>query len=448
MNKSWLIALLFLSLAMASCHTAAESDPFDNMSSVTAADRPALQACLATSDSPDNHWPAHAAKARCWLSLPQSPSLDEISTLLKEPHGAVKLERRYAEILAAHYVDPVHRDALFRAYQDFQTERGQQLADLWLRESPRSAFAKLAKGDAALGAAWTARGRAYADKTTDAQFAAMTEHLKVAVAFLQAAFETEPKLTPACVDLMDIGNMVGDPSLRDSAKQACMKADPLSWHVNDMWLTELDPRWGGSFDQLDRAVDVIRSHVAESPMLASLLSKGIGRRAYMQLEDRSTLLPIKPALESAASTAPDVFYLDKAGVAAMQDGDYARAGSYLSQAIRFTPDDVGVLIDHAEWAARRGNQGQALSDLHRAQAQPDDCGCKDDAGIASVLLELGQAKDGRLELQRAALRPDQRVWAMTRLCQTYLMDGFEREGARLAQASSWPNFRTIRRPCI
>lgn len=429
MNYLRLIALAFLSVATASCHWAAESDPLDNVSLVAAADRPALQACLAASDPPGNHWPARAGKARCWLSLPQSPSLDEISTLLEEPHGAVKLERRYTEILAAHYADPAHRDALFRAYMDFQTERGQQLADLWLRKSPGSAFAKLAKGDAELGAAWAARGGEYAAKTTDAQFAAMRERLKVAVAFLREAWETEPKLSPACVDLSEIGNMSSDASLRDSAEQECMKLDPLSWHVNDMWLTELDPRWGGSFDELDRAVDEIRSHVAESPMLASLLSKGIGRRAYMQLDDYSTLLPIKSELESAASTAPDVFYLDKAGVAAIQAGDYVRGEHYLSQAIRFAPDDVDVLIDHAEWNMRTGNRGQALSEIHRAQAQPDDCGCNDHAGIASVLLKLGQVKDGRLELQKAALKPDQRLWAMTSLCQTYFMGGFEREGA-------------------
>jgi len=133
-------------------------NPLDDMSSVPAADRAALKECLAVPDLPDNRWPENAGKARCWLSLPQSPSLKEIAATLKEPDGALKLDRRYAEILAAHYNDPMHRDSLFRAYKEFGTPAGQLLATDWMTKAPGSQFARMAKGEAALEAAWDARG--------------------------------------------------------------------------------------------------------------------------------------------------------------------------------------------------------------------------------------------------------------------------------------------------
>lgn len=427
MRKSWFVCGLLL-IGTVSCSCLAATDPFDDMSSVAVADRPALQACLAATDLPGNHWPVRAGKARCWLSLPQSPSLGEIAVLLKAPHGAAKLDRRYAEILAADYADPAHRETLFRAYQDFGTDVGQRVAQEWLRKSPKSVFAQMARGDAALGAAWKFRGSQYADKTTSVQFTAMAEQLKIAVPILLAVLRVEPKLSPACVDLMQIGNMIGDPGLSESATQHCMKVDPFSLHVNDMWLTGFDPRWGGSFDELDRAVQQIRLREPKSPMLASLLSKGIGRRAYMSLEDNSRLLPIAVQLDQAAVTAPDAFYLDKAGVAADQAGNYREARDYFAQALRFAPNAADFLIDQASWLARTGDHAHAMANVQLAQAQPDDCGCKDHASIAAVLLELNQLAPARVELHKALQKPDQRLWAMTRLCQTYFMAGFDRDG--------------------
>ncbi len=146
--KHFGLALCLFSIGIANgcSRDSFNGDPLDEVASVSAANRPALQACLAAPDLPGNHWPAGAGKARCWLSLAQEPSLKEIAATLSEPDGAVKLDRRYAEILAAHYNDPMHRDALFAAYQDFGTAEGQRLADDWLAKSRGSAFAPHGQG--------------------------------------------------------------------------------------------------------------------------------------------------------------------------------------------------------------------------------------------------------------------------------------------------------------
>jgi tetratricopeptide (TPR) repeat protein len=373
-------------------------NPLDDMSSVPAADRVALKACLAAPDLPDNQWPADAGKARCWLSLPQAPSLKEIAATLKEPDGALQLDRRYAKILAAHYKDPVHRDSLFRAYKEFGTTEGQLLAAEWMTKSPGSQFAQLAKGKGALGEAWKARGNAYSDKTSDAQFAGMTEQLKLAVPSLLQALHYDPRLSPACVDLMEIGDMVSDAAL----------------------LTGVDPRWGGSFDAMDRAVEQIRLREKGSPMLASLLAKGIGRRAYMPVNDDDHLAPIVKELDRAALAGPDVFYIDRAGLAAEQSGDLPKALVYYSQALRFAPDEADFLIHRAKLRVKMHDATLALEDAQHAAIQLDDCGCKDDASIALVFHTLLRIDDERAELQKVEKQPKNRKWAMTTMCQSYI----------------------------
>ena len=430
------LCLFSIGIATGCSRGSLNGDPLDEVASVSAANRPALQACLAAPDLPGNHWPAGAGKARCWLSLEQEPSLKEIAATLSEPDGAVKLDRRYAEILAAHYNDPVHRDALFAAYQDFGTSEGQRLADDWLAKSRGSAFAHMAKGQAALGAAWKARGSRYAADTTDPQFAGMSEQLKIAVPLLESALHDEPRLSPACVDLMDIGDIVGAAALHEAAAQHCSRIDPLSWHVNSMLLTAADPRWGGSFDALDRVVEQIRLREPNSPMLASLLAKGIGRRVYMGWSDDFKLAPIAAGLERTALMAPDPFYLAKAGVAAEHAGNLPKALAYISQALRFAPNEANFLIDRAALRTRMGDRPHALTDALHAAAQPDDCGCRNDADLAMVFFDLHRINEERAELQKVlgnAGQKENHQWALSALCKTYAMEADNEHGLACAK---------------
>jgi tetratricopeptide (TPR) repeat protein len=417
-----LAPLLLLTTCFASGCT---RDALEDMSAVPAADRAALQACMATPDLAGNHWPERAGKARCWLSLPQNPSLQDVSRMLKEPQGDLKLDRRYAEILSAHFNDPAHRDLLFLAYKDFRTEEGQRVAAEWFAKVPGSAFARAARGDAILGMAWKARGHAFASQTSDAQLDSMTSQLKIAVPLLESALRDEPKLSPACVDLIDIGNLVDATPLRDSAMQHCSAIDPLSWHVNSMYLTEADPRWGGSFDKIDQAVEQIRLRVKESPMLASLLAKGIGRRAFLPLNDDSNLLPIAGEIDRAALAAPDPYYIAKAGLAAEQGGNLAKAGDDFSQALRFAPDDPNILTDRAELSIKTNDRLRALNDAQRAARQPDDCECTDHATLATVFRDLDRVAEERTELLRVGHDDANRQWALSMLCKTYITGAFD-----------------------
>ncbi len=394
----------------------------DDVSSAPANQRAALQKCLATPDLPNNQWQEHAGKARCWLMLSQQPSLEEIAATLAEPDGAGKLDREYKQILAAHHRDPMHRELLFRAYSDFQSEQGRQLATDWLKKSPTSPFAQMAVGDAAIGAARDARGGKYAGQTSQAQFDAMTAQLRIAVPLLQSAQGAEPNLSTACVGLIDAGMLDSDASTSVPALRHCMQVDPLSWHVNEQWLRSIDPRWGGTFDQLDEAVNQIRLHVADSPMLASLLAKAIGRRAYLNF-DSSDLSSIATNLDRAALAAPDPFYIAKAGEATQQSGDRHKALQYVTQALRFAPEEPNFLIQRGTIRQSLGYIPAALADARKAAAMPSDqCNCNY-GDLATLFGNLHQIPEQRIALERDIATNLKHEWALQTLCNTYF-DGY------------------------
>lgn len=389
-----------------------------------------LQRCLAYPDLPGNHWPAGSAKGRCGLFQIQDPPLDRIAATLAAPDGAAQLDRDYAQLLEAHYRDPAHGEALFDAYQDFGTVKGQRLAALWFEKSPQSAFAMMAKGHAAYGAAGDARGTDFIGKTSNNQIDAMHAQLAVAVPLLKAALAREPRLSPACVDLMWAAAMVDDSAGHDAAAKHCMAVDPLSWTVNSAWMRGYDPRWGGSFRSMDRAIDEIRTRVPANPALGSLLAKSIGLRVFLGRDWNSDLTGIAKTLNHAAVTAPDSFYIGQAGIAAKQAKNYRKALGYLSQALRFAPHYSLFLVERGELRKTMGDRAGALADLHRAMSLvKDDCDCRDDERIFQLLLGFESIEEKRTAFQGDMKYPEKHEWASYRMCETYINDAYDRERA-------------------
>jgi len=389
-----------------------------------------LQRCLAYPDLPGNHWPAGSARGRCGLFQIQDPPLDRIAATLAAPGGAAQLDREYAQLLEAHYRDPTHGEVLFDAYQDFGTANGQKIAASWLEKSPQSAFAMMAKGRAAYGAAGDARGTDFIGKTSNSQIDAMNAQLAIAVPLLKAALTREPRLSPACVDLMWAAAMVNDRNGHDAAAKQCMAIDPLSWTVNSAWLRGYDPRWGGSFRSMDRAIDEIRTRVPANPALGSLLAKSIGLRVFLGRDWNSDLTGIAKVLDHAAVTAPDSFYIGQAGIAAKQAKNNQKALGYLSQALRFAPNYSLFLVERGELRKSMGDRAGARADLHRAMALvKDDCDCRDDERIFQLLLGLESIEEKRMAFQSDMKSPEKHEWASYRMCETYINDAYDRERA-------------------
>src|SRR5262245_56520742 len=85
--------------------------------------------CKAYPDLPGNDWRPGAAQGRCSLLRKPAWSLEQIDRLLATPEGAKQLERGFADLLDAHYRDPLQREQIFIAYTVFDdSPRAAQIA--------------------------------------------------------------------------------------------------------------------------------------------------------------------------------------------------------------------------------------------------------------------------------------------------------------------------------
>jgi hypothetical protein len=412
----------------------AQSDPATwntYLRAAAAADRieDVVERCHSYPDLPGNHWPMDSGRARCGRLADALPTLAEIESLLADEDGVARLERGFAQRLEAHYRDPAQRESIFRAYQDFSSDDdSRRVAELWLARSPASGFARMAMGRYLVTAAGEARGDKRIAETPGANLHAMRRLMAQGVTMLQAALEAQPRLSPACADLMFAARLAADDALRDSATARCLETDPLSWSVRFQWLMQKDPRWGGSFEELDAAIDEIRSLVPRNPALGAMLARGIGLRAYLSYLNDVPLRDLSAAFDRASQVGPDPLFIGYAGLAAKTQGDLHKALGYLSQGLRFAPGDSRFLGARADVRMKLQDFDGAAADARRAIELDDSLG-RNHTVLGQSLAKLGRVAEAREAYLRAMQFPKQRQWAFRRWCETYILGGVQRDEA-------------------
>lgn len=300
--------------------------------------------CAAYPDLPGNHWKPGSAAARCMRLRTPAPSLAEIDARLSQPDGAAQLERTFQSLLQAHYDDPRQREQIFIVMQQFdESPRAGDIAARWRKLAPKSAFALTADGAHHEHLGWQARGTAYARKTSQHQFDSMSKAFEKAVPSYLEALEINPKILPACHGLMAIGRQ-SSTELEHSATAICLKADPSSYFVVWEMITAAEPKWGGSADAMRRVVAYASAQADRNPMIGALLGEAaasdpaLRARKFAETAERYAEI---------AKMAPSGEFHYNAGIGYRDREDWWPAFVYLSQALRFRPEE-------ADWHAARG----------------------------------------------------------------------------------------------
>ena len=388
-----------------------------------------VERCLAYPDLPGNAWPEGSADARCPLLGGPSPTLAEIESQLAEADGAARLDERFGAMLESHYRDPAQQGVIFRAFYAFSGDMASRnAAEAWLAGSPESAFARMALGRHLLSKAGEARGDARIDETSASRIQTTQRILPHAVETLQSALAIEPRLSPACTDLMTAARFGNDAALRESATTHCVRVDPVSWNMRFQWQMLRDPRWGGSFEALDASVEELRPLVPKNPALGGMLARGVGMRAYLAYLGGTPLRDLSDAFDEASRISPDPLFIGNAGIAAKLRGDLPQALGYLSQAIRLAPDNSRFIAERADVRSKLGDPEGAIVDARRAIAIDAGTG-RTHSTLGQALAKLGRTQEAREAYRDAMQFPAQRKWAFRRWCETYILGGVQREEA-------------------
>ncbi|WP_457097629.1 hypothetical protein [Lysobacter sp. P5_B9] len=392
--------------------------------------------CLAHPDLPGNDWRPDAAKWRCAMLRKPMLSLDEIDQALQTDDGTSAMERRFAQLLDAHYQDQQQREQIFNAFNPFDdSARAGEVAKRWLERSPKSAFANMAMANYHSATGWEARGTKYAQETPQAQLKRMTDEFALAVPLYLKALEIEPRLSPACTSMAAIGRQSSD-ALQSYAMDVCTKADPNSYYLALERIYGAQPKWGGSGEALRSAVAYAEARIQANPILATLL----GHFAGYGPSNAGNFGDVADELAAAARMAPSGTFAAHAGRGYRVKGDDWASLVYLSQALRFFPRDADWRYERAGLLRDVGDYGWASSDMKVAlEVAPDDGW--NQYRMGQIARELSGEGGARPYFKRAMEDPEARESAMALYCQSFIIESKPKEAGDCTRnfATEFPN---------
>lgn len=307
-----------------------------------------LQRCLKYPDPPGSHWPAVAVEAYCrYRTQPMAP-YDEVRTQLQRGEFDA-LERRLDALLQDKPTRPEQRNVMDHAFEIWFNRPDLELRPLlenWKRAVPGSAFAYAASGVSYVAMAAHARGEAFIKDTPASNLESMDRLVRLADADLRHATELDARVTPVYSAMVRAARYGMGGDYLKQAMQAALRADPANFAFYNTLMWALEPRWGGSLEQMTALGKLATKHAAENPMLLLLPEKALGYEADLDGDDctrpgqfeRYSVIFDQPAVASQ---------LLKAGTKAAQCGRIELSVVYYSESLRFNPGDNDTRISRA-----------------------------------------------------------------------------------------------------
>ncbi len=206
------------------------------------------------------------------------------------------------------------------------------ILDEWVKNEPASYPAHLARAKHLLALGWQARGNRFADKTSEQQFREMGQLMGESVKEADTAINMNPKSSIGYGLIIDAAKSVSDYKTMERAYAASLKNVPLSLSTRVAFLAALRPRWGGSFEAMEKFAGDAQKYAVRNPRLVSL-------KGFADVER---------------------------GNVAWDDGNLKQAVLYYSQALDKGGDFAAAYSQRGSAYERLHRNDDALEDLSRA----------------------------------------------------------------------------------
>ena len=247
------------------------------------------------------------------------------------------------------------------------------LLDEWVKSEPNSYPAHLARAQHLLALGWQARGQRFSDKTSDQQFAEMKSLHDGCVSDAVAAIKLNPKSSIAYGLIIDVGRGEGNSDEMNKAYVAGMRNVPLSLSIRLSVMDALEPRWGGSYDAMQKFAADAQKYAAQNPRLVCLkgeVDTELAAAAWGAGDSKKTIRLYNQALDDGGDYS--AFYLYRGNT-------YARLNRYddalqdLDRANRLRPQNPNVLysLGWVYYGLTRPKDALAIIQQYRQIAQPD-----------------------------------------------------------------------------
>lgn len=240
------------------------------------------------------------------------------------------------------------------------------LLNEWVASSSQSFAPYLARAEYFTAQGWESRGGNYAGETSEKRFEGMRDYFSLADKDIRKAMKLRTNLVEAYCVLIDMAMANGEEAEADRLASEALGRMPLSFEIRAAYITSLEPRWRGSYEEME-------AFATESQKLLSRNPKFRILRGWMDLDKGHYLLNEK---------------------------QYEEALSAFNEAMKY--GDHCILFDYRAAALIHLNRNQeALEDYNRAIAD-DPQRIKYRTARAQVLCQLNRFAEAIQDLELAA----------------------------------------------
>jgi tetratricopeptide (TPR) repeat protein len=280
-----------------------------------------------------------------------------------------KLEAKLMAYQSAAERDVTQEANMVHAFRAFAREDPAFDASLqeWVQRSPNSYVAHLARSEFLFARGANARGDKWATETSDEQFQRMKDYFDAGEKEARSALAIDPKLAEAYALLVTHQRSSGGPEYCVRAAETGIEQVPASFVIRDETTICLKPRWGGSYEAMERFAAQAQLHVHENPELAALNGSADNDRGELLSNDGNYDAAIAYFSRAIAKGGGYSSFYYRRGEALMRDHRYAEALEDLRRADQLSPQDPGVLELISYVLLVTGKPTEALTEINLAE---------------------------------------------------------------------------------
>lgn len=295
------------------------------------------------------------------------PNKLELIKLLKEGSHQ-RLEEMLVKYQSDYEKNPEREEAVELAYIAFETSDPtvEKQLNAWIKAMPNSFSARLARGAYFHRLGWLSRGARFIGQTDPAQISGMQDYFSKATKDILEAVAMNPRSSIAYGYLLSMGTADGARAMNEKILAEALKNNPHSFTVRRRYMHSLTPKWGGSFDKMQKFADESKDLSNMNPNIKFL-------PAYV-LYARADTLRIDGDREGAAQKYTEAIsfgdiaiFLEARGENYYRMGRYDRALVDLNKALALRPQYRAALFARGDtYYAMKNYDQAALNDFNLA----------------------------------------------------------------------------------
>ena len=246
------------------------------------------------------------------------------------------------------------------------------LFDEWVRTSQSSFMALLVRGKYHQSVGWKKRGYRFIDQTSQDQTDAMGESFKKAWADLTASSEKQPQSVLPYPELMRIASAIGSASEVAEILARANKVAPQNFVARLAAVRRFSPRWGGSFEAVDKVLAQARVDKLNPTDLRRLEYAALEVKAAHFKEVEKRPIEALPYYIQAAKVCDSYAAWAQVSSIHYDREDWPQVEAATNQYMRLRPDTAWA-YNRRGWALeKQGRLKDAISDFERAAEQGSD----------------------------------------------------------------------------